>query len=110
MASPTNFPLPTATLFQLACDRWSERCFELKIAGLRADASGVGDGNDITATVKVNGTAVGAADMKVAGVATGLDPVVKVAKGRECDGRRHLGQGHHQGRKPLLVHAGWTVS
>ena len=59
--------------------------FELKIAGLRADASGVGDGNDITATVKVNGTVAGTADMKVAGVATGLDPVVKVAKGRECD-------------------------
>ena len=59
--------------------------FQLVIAGLRADASGVGDGNDITATVKVNGTVAGSADMKVADVATGLDPVVKVAKGRECD-------------------------
>ena len=59
--------------------------FQLVIKGLRADASGVGDGNDITATVKVNGSTVGSADMKVAGVATGLDPVVKAAKGRECD-------------------------
>ena len=59
--------------------------FELKIMGLRADASGVGHGNDITATVKVNGTTVGSADMKVAGVANGIDPVVHAAKGRECD-------------------------
>ena len=59
--------------------------FQLVITGLRADASGVGDGNDITATVKVNGSAVGSADMEVASVMTGLDPVVKVGKGRECD-------------------------
>ena len=54
------------------------------IMGLRADASGVGHGNDITATVSVNGTAVGS-PVKVAGVTTGLDPVVNAAKGRECD-------------------------
>ena len=59
--------------------------FEFKVTGLRADASGVGHGGDITATVKVNGTTAGSADMKVAGVANGLDPVVTAAKGRECD-------------------------
>ena len=58
--------------------------FELKIAGLRADASGVGHGGEITATVAVNGTTVGSGPMKVASVATGLDPVVTVAKGDEC--------------------------
>jgi hypothetical protein len=59
--------------------------FELAITGLRADASGVGHGNNITATVKVNGSTVGSADMTAAAVANGLDPVVKAAKGRECD-------------------------
>ncbi len=58
--------------------------FEFMIMGLRADASGVGHGNDITATVSVNGTAVGS-PVKVAGVTNGLDPVVNAAKGRECD-------------------------
>ena len=59
--------------------------FEFTIAGLRADASGVGHGNNITATVKVNGSTVGSADMTAAAVANGLDPVVNAAKGRECD-------------------------
>ena len=74
-----NFDL---ALFQLGSQG---NGFEFKVSGLRADASGVGDGNDITATVKVNGTTAGSADMKVAGVANGLDPVVTAAKGRECD-------------------------
>ena len=59
--------------------------FQLEITGLRADASGVGHGNNITATVKVNGSTVGSADMTAASVMNGLDPVVKAAKGRECD-------------------------
>ena len=79
-------------LFQLApiaagADRAADGSndgFELMIAGLRADASGVGHGGEITATVSVNGTAVGS-PVKVADVATGLDPVVNAAKGRECD-------------------------
>ena len=50
------------------------------ITGLRADASGVGHGGDITAEVKVNGSTVGAGPMKAASVANGLDPVVKAAK------------------------------
>ena len=58
--------------------------FEFMVTGLRADASGVGHGGEITATVSVNGTAVGS-PLKVAGVANGLDPVVTAAKGRECD-------------------------
>ena len=59
--------------------------FEFKITGLRADASGVGHGGDVTATVKVNGTTVGSADMEVASVMNGLEASVKVGKGRECD-------------------------
>ena len=59
--------------------------FQLVITGLRADASGVGDGGEITAEVKVNGSTVGTGPMKVASVANGLDPVVKAAEGRECD-------------------------
>ena len=55
------------------------------ITGLRADASGVGDGGEVTAEVEVNGSTVGAGPMKVASVATGLDPVVEAAKGKECD-------------------------
>ena len=60
--------------------------FEFKVTGLRADASGVGDGGEITATVKVNGTTASNGDaMTAASVMNGLDPVVKAAKGRECD-------------------------
>ena len=55
------------------------------ITGLRADASGVGHGGEITATVEVNGSAVGTSDMTAASVSNGLDPVVKAAEGRECD-------------------------
>ena len=59
--------------------------FELKITGLRADASGVGAGNKITATVKVNGTTVGNADMDAASVMNGLEAVIKASdKGTEC--------------------------
>ena len=72
----------TVATFLLAADGFG---FELKIAGLRADASGVGHGGEITATVAVNGTTVGSGPMKVASVATGLDPVVKAATaGTEC--------------------------
>ena len=59
--------------------------FEFTITGLRADASGVGHGGDITAEVKVNGSTVGAGPMDAASVANGLDPVVRAAEGRECD-------------------------
>ena len=62
----------------------ANRGFELMIMGLRVDASGVGDGGEVTATVSVNGSAVGS-PVKVAGVTTGLAPVVNAAKGRECD-------------------------
>ena len=59
--------------------------FQLKITGLRADASGVGDGGEVTATVKVNGATVGSADMKAASVMNGLNASVKVGKGKECE-------------------------
>ena len=59
--------------------------FELKIVGLRADASGVGHNGEITATVSVNGAAVGTA-MKVASVMNGLEVSVKAPDpaGTEC--------------------------
>ncbi len=56
--------------------------FQLTIAGLLADASGVGD--NITATVKVNGSTIGTADMSVASVMNGLEVSVKAAEGTEC--------------------------
>ena len=60
----------------------NESGFQLTIAGLLADASGVGD--NITATVKVNGTTIGTADMAVASVMNGLEVIVKAAEGTEC--------------------------
>ena len=59
--------------------------FQLVITGLRADASGVGHGGEVTAEVKVNGSTVGAGPMKAASVMNGLDVSVKAGKGRECD-------------------------
>ncbi len=59
--------------------------FQLVITGLRADASGVGSGGEVTAEVKVNGSVVGTGPMKAASVMNGLDVSVKAGKGRECD-------------------------
>ena len=75
-----NFDVGTFLLAQAGAG------FELKITGLRADASGVGHGGEITATVKVNGTtARNGAAIKVASASNGLDPVVKAATaGTEC--------------------------
>ena len=58
--------------------------FQLIIEGLRADASAVGHGGQITAEVKVNGTTVGSGPMVVASVTNGLAVSVKAAKGDEC--------------------------
>lgn len=58
--------------------------FELKIAGLRADASDAGHGGEITVTVQVNGSNVNATPSKAASVMTGLEATVKAAKGTEC--------------------------
>ena len=57
--------------------------FELTIAGLRADASAVGDGGDIMATVTVNGSEVGS--YEAASVMNGLEVTVDDAEGPECN-------------------------
>ncbi len=47
--------------------------FSVIFRGIRANASAVGDGEDITANVYIEGTAVNSAPVKVADVSTGLD-------------------------------------
>ena len=58
--------------------------FNLTIHGIRANASAVGHGEDITATVMVNGRVVSMPLFKVAGVATGLAVEVEAAEGLQC--------------------------
>ena len=52
--------------------------FQVTIGGIKANASTVGDGEDVTAVVSVAGTAVHSRSLKLADVTTGL--VVKVDK------------------------------
>ena len=59
--------------------------FELRILGLRADASGVGHGGEITAEVMVNGTVVNGSPLSLSSVRNGLAVSVKEAKGDECE-------------------------
>ena len=61
----------------LTPDARTERGFNLIISGIRANASMVGDGEDIMANVMVGGTVVNSAPIKVADVTEGL--VVKAA-------------------------------
>ena len=58
--------------------------FSLVIEGIRANASSVGDGEDITAVVMVKGSAVGN-PLKVADVTTGLAIKAKAAEGLQCE-------------------------
>ena len=53
-----------------------------------ADASAVGNGEDITATVMVNGTEASGSPVKLADVTTGLDIEVTAATGLQCDAGR----------------------
>ena len=63
----------------------AQRGFNLIISGIRANASMVGDDEDITATVMVNGNVVHSAPIKVAGVKEGLVVEVDVAAdGLQC--------------------------
>ena len=50
-----------------------------------ADASAVGNGEDITATVMANGTAASGGPVKLADVTTGLDITVTAASGLRCE-------------------------
>ena len=50
-----------------------------------ADASAVGNGEDITATVMVSGLEATGSPIKLADVTTGLDIEVTAATGLQCD-------------------------
>ena len=62
----------------------SQKGFNLVIKGLRANASALGDGEDITATVLVGGRAVHSAPLKVADVTTGLAVTADAAELLQC--------------------------
>ena len=50
-----------------------------------ANAYMVGDGNDVTAEVRVNGVMIDHSPVKLADVTTGLDIEVTAATGLQCD-------------------------
>ena len=62
----------------------SQKGFNLVIKGLRANASALGDGENITANVLVGGTAVNSAPLKVADVTTGLQVKADAAELFRC--------------------------
>ena len=62
----------------------SQKGFNLVIKGLRANASALGDGEDITTTVLVGGRAVHSAPLKVADVTTGLAVTADAAEILQC--------------------------
>ncbi len=55
------------------------------IGGILANASAVGDGEDVTAVVRVNGEAVHSGVLKLSDVTTGLDIKVTGATGLQCE-------------------------
>ena len=55
------------------------------IGGIMANASMVGDGNDVTAEVSVNGVMIKFSPIKLADVTTGLDITVTSAEGLQCE-------------------------
>ena len=55
------------------------------IGGIMADASAVGNGEDISATVMVSGVEASGSPVKLADVTTGLDIAVTAATGLQCD-------------------------
>ena len=54
------------------------------IGGILADASSVGDGEDVTAEVRVNGQMINFSPVKLADVMTGLEIEVTAASGLQC--------------------------
>ena len=62
----------------------TEKGFNLVISGIRANASMVGDGEDIMANVMVNGNVVNSTPIKVADVTEGLVVEVAAAEGLQC--------------------------
>ena len=64
---------------------FSEDGKAVTIAGILANASMVGDGEDVTAVVRVNGEAVHSGTLKLADVKTALEIKVKKASGAQCE-------------------------
>ena len=55
------------------------------IGGIMADASMVGNGEDVTATVMINDVTIQHSPVKLADVKTGLEITVKMASGLQCE-------------------------
>ena len=55
------------------------------IGGIMANASALGDGEDVTAEVSVNGVMIEHSPLKLAAVTTGLDIKVTAASGLQCE-------------------------
>ena len=55
------------------------------INGIMANASALGDGEDVTAEVRVNGVVIKHSPIKLADVTTGLDITVAAASGLQCE-------------------------
>ena len=55
------------------------------IGGIMANASALGDGEDVTAEVRVNGVMIDHSPIKLADVTTGLDITVTAATGLQCE-------------------------
>ena len=55
------------------------------IGGIMANASALGDGEDVTAEVRVNGVMIDHSPIKLADVTTGLDITVTAASGLQCE-------------------------
>ena len=82
----------TWTIPTTAMRRWNivpyhygRRVPTVTIGGIMADASTVGDGNDVTAEVRVNGVVIDHSPIKLADVTTGLDITVTAATGLQCE-------------------------
>ena len=74
-----------------------------------ANASAVGDGEDVTAEVRVNGVVIKHSPLKLADVTTGLDIKVTAATGLQCEApSARTWQSHHQvhGRFCERAHGG----
>ena len=69
----------------LGIDQRSDDGGTVTIGGIMADASAVGNGEDITATVMVNGAAASGSPVKLADVTTGLDITVTAASDLQCE-------------------------
>ena len=65
------------------------------IAGILANASMVGDGEDVTAVVRVNGEAVHSGSLKLADVKTALEIKVKKPPGYSVRTRIHANRHDH---------------